>query len=43
MTTKQCRKVVIEELKEQGLFIREEELVHVVIIMKEGAIVIKTP
>ena len=28
MTTKQCRKAVIEELKEQGLFIREEELVH---------------
>lgn len=28
MTTKQCRKEVIEELKEQGLFIREEELVH---------------
>ena len=28
LTTKQCRKAVIEELKEQGLFIREEELVH---------------
>ena len=28
MTTKQCRKAVIEELKEQGLFIKEEELVH---------------
>lgn len=28
MTTKQCRKAVIEELKEQDLYIREEELVH---------------